>query len=399
MPFIRKDILSKILAVVDIWSYKVRVCVCSFKNNKITLLWYWEKRQWINCFTNGECEDMKLLTENIKTAMEKAELSAWKKVRKIVISFPFSELYFSSKKINLKRKDSIEPINKKELEKILEESEEIALRRTTQNIKQISWFKKEELKLIIWNIVKMDLDKNKEKVIIWKVWKNINISFLNIFIPISKYNLINYIWNAINKKIIKIIPTEYSIAKVFPQNDLVIVNIWANITYVTIKKDNEIIGVSKMLIWINDLVKIISKNVKDTKINIINNLNNNIYLKEKKEFIELWGNMLSIWIKEIVKNRICPSDFVILGWWKNNFIKDFFATSNPISKNVKLIKNIKLIKFRNKNIRNEIEDCETVTKKVSLDSVSLLLEINNLLNHEKTYISELLKKTITKLGF
>lgn len=109
--------------------------------------------------------------------------------------------------------------------------------------------------------------------------------------------------------------------------------------------------------------------------------------------------MLSIWIKEIVKNRICPSDFVILGWWKNNFIKDFFATSNPISKNVKLIKNIKLIKFRNKNIRNEIEDCETVTKKVSLDSVSLLLEINNLLNHEKTYISELLKKTITKLGF
>lgn len=37
-----------------------------------------------------------------------------------------------------------------------------------------------------------------------------------------------------------------------------------------------------MLIWINDLVKIISKNVKDTKINIINNLNNNIYLKEKK---------------------------------------------------------------------------------------------------------------------
>lgn len=143
---------------------------------------------------------------------------------------------FLIKKINLKRKDSIEPINKKELEKILEESEEIALRRTTQNIKQISWFKKEELKLIIWNIVKMDLDKNKEKVIIWKVWKNINISFLNIFIPISKYNLINYIWNAINKKIIKIIPTEYSIAKVFPQNDLVIVNIWANITYVTIKK-------------------------------------------------------------------------------------------------------------------------------------------------------------------
>jgi len=79
-----------------------------------------------------------MLTENIKIALEKAELSAGKKARKVVMSFPFASMYFSAKKISYKRKEKTEPISKKELEEILENSEEIVLRRTTDNIKKIS---------------------------------------------------------------------------------------------------------------------------------------------------------------------------------------------------------------------------------------------------------------------
>jgi hypothetical protein len=70
MSFIKKDILSKTIAVVDIWSYKVRVSICNFKNNKLKLIWYWEKRQDSSCFSNWECEDIELLTENIKIAIK-----------------------------------------------------------------------------------------------------------------------------------------------------------------------------------------------------------------------------------------------------------------------------------------------------------------------------------------
>ena len=298
-----------------------------------------------------------------------------------------------------KRKEKTEPISKKELEEILENSEEIVLRRTTDNIKKISWFQKEELKLIIWNIVRIDLDKKKRKHILWKVWRDVSISFQNVFIPINKYNLINYIWNVLNRKMVKIIPTEYSITRAFSQEDLVIVNIWASITYITVKKNNEEMWISKILLWVNDLIEVISRNIKDTKINIINNLNNNIYLKEKEEFIDVWWNMLSIWIKDIVKNKICPSDFVLLWWGKNNFIKEFFNKSNPISKNVKFVKNIKLIKFNNDNLKKQVDDYNITLKKVRLDTLSMLLEINSLLDNEKTLVSEILRKTLTKLGF
>ncbi len=399
MVFIKKDILWKTMAVVDIWSYKVRACVCSFKNNKITLLWYWEKRQWNSCFLNWECEDIEVLTDNVRIALEKAELNAWKKIKKVVISFPFTDMFFSSKKISYKRKEKNEPIIRKELEEILENSEDIVLRRTTDNIKKISWFQKEELKLIIWNILQIDLDKKKKKHILWKVWKDISISFHNVFIPLNKYNFINYVWNVLNKKIVKIIPTEYSITRVFLQKDLVIINIWASMTYITIKKDDEVMWISKILLWINDLIEMIGRNIKDTSVNIINNLNNNIYLKEKEEFIDVWWNMLSIWIKEIVKNKICPSDFVLLWGGKNNFIKEFFNKSNPISKNIKFVKNIRLIKFQNDDLKKQVEDYNITLKKIRLDTLSMLLEINNLLWNEKTLVSELLRKTLTKLGF
>ncbi len=397
--FIKTNISSKIIWIIDIWSYKIRVSICKFKNRKATLIWYWEKRQDTSCLLNGDCENIELLSENIKIALNKAEKNANKIIKNIIINFPFSDIFFSLKKINYKRKDWEKPISKEELEKILSKSEDLILKRSINNIKLKSWYIENELKLIIWNIVKLYIDKKSNKRILKKIWNNINISLINIFIPTNKYNIINHIWNIIKKKIIKIIPSEYSIAKIFPEKNLIIINIWATNTYISIKKEDTVIWISKIWIWINDLINQILKNTKDTKINIINKLNSELYKKEKDSFLSIWWDALIIWIKEIVKNNICPSKITILGWWKNNFIKNYIDNLNLSKENIRIIKKIRLIEFENKKLKDEITDYEIIRKKITLDSLSLIIEINNFLKKENDIISEILKKVVRKLWF
>lgn len=397
--FIKTNISSKIIWIIDIWSYKVRVSICKFKNRKATLIWYWEKRQDISCLLNGDCADIELLSENIKIALNKAEQNAKKTIKNVIINFPFSDIFFSLKRINYKRKNWDLTITKEELEKILSKSEDLILKRSINNIKSKSWYSEDDLKLIIWNIIKLEIDKKNNTNILKQTWNDIKLSLLNIFIPTSKYNIINYIWNIINKKVIKIIPSEYSIAKIFPEKDLLIINIWATGTYVTIKKDNTVVWISKIWIWINDLINQISRKIKDTKMNIINNLNSKLYLEEKEEFLSTWGEALIIWIKEIIKNNICPSKIAILGWWRNEFIKDFINNLNLSKKNIRIIKKINIIEFKNNELEKEIDDYDMIKKKITLDSLSLIIETNNFLQKEGDIVSEILKKVVKKLWF
>ena len=183
MSFFNKtNISSKIIWIIDIWSHKIRVSICKFKNWKATLIWYWEKRQEISCLLNGDCNDINLLSENINIALKKAESNAKKKIKNIIINFPFSWIYYYLKKINYKRKEKDLPINKEELKKILSKSENLSLKRSVNNIKLKYWYSASELKLIIWNIVKFKIDKKNQKTVLKKIWENINISLLNLFI-------------------------------------------------------------------------------------------------------------------------------------------------------------------------------------------------------------------------
>jgi len=103
--FTKKKISSQIIAIVDVWSYKIRVWICEFKNKTASLIWYWERRQSEEDIINGEIINIENLSENIKLAIKKAEKDWQIKVDNIIINSLFTNSFFYTTTINYKRKD------------------------------------------------------------------------------------------------------------------------------------------------------------------------------------------------------------------------------------------------------------------------------------------------------
>jgi len=342
MNFTTKKIESEIIGIIDIWTYKTRVAITKYKNKDLELIWYWEKRSLI---TNYNFSNIKKICDNILDWIKKAEINWNRKIEKIILNIPFRELFFESSKINYIRKNHEKKIDKNELTSITKEIINISLKKAFKNIKENNSYSKEQLKLIISNINNILLDKTKNKKLLWKNPKEINISILNVFIPENKYEFIKSIWNILDKKIIKIIPSEYSISKLdYQEKDIVIIDLWSSHTSVIIKLNNEIVWVKKIAMWMNDLIKDIQKNYNKTKIDIIKSIDEWIFLKEKKDFLKNFKDILIITLEEILWKNICPNYFFMLWWWSNKFIKDFLQKSNFNENNLKILKKISFIK-------------------------------------------------------
>jgi cell division ATPase FtsA len=93
VAFTKKHIPSKILCVIDIGSYKLRVCAAQFKNKGIEIIAYHEKRQDISYFANNECLNLPGLCENISEVIQKLEGQANMQFDDLVINYPFGEMY------------------------------------------------------------------------------------------------------------------------------------------------------------------------------------------------------------------------------------------------------------------------------------------------------------------
>jgi len=208
MGFIKRKLSSKIIGVVDLWTHKIKVWIYSISWESSTLLWYWEKRQDSEYSYLGEFLDIEWVCINIIDAITKAEEKANKKIKEVIFNFPFEEVFFCYKKINHNRKNNNILISKKESINIFEKINNISIESSIKTISSKSSYIKGDLKQIIHNVSNVKIDNNIKTNIVNNNWKNISFSILNIFIPISKYNLLHYIWNIINKKILKIIPIE-----------------------------------------------------------------------------------------------------------------------------------------------------------------------------------------------
>ena len=234
-----------------------------------------------------------------------------------------------------------------------------------KDIKSKSSYLKDDIKTIINKISNIKIDWKKINDLLSEKWENISISFLNVFIPTSKYNLLHYIWNSINKKILKIIPSEFSLIHLFEEiNDLVIIDLWNSHTSIIIKKDWNLIWVSKISVWIDDLIKKIKENRNISKIDAINSIDDDIFSEEKAEFLEIFEECVITWLEEILKKDLCPNNFFITWWWWNDFIKNHFKNANLNKKNLKILRKLHLLEF-------DEHFYATWNKKIMLNMISM----------------------------
>ena len=115
------------------------------------------------------------------------------------------------------------------------------------------------------------------------------ISLINGIIPKSKQNLLTQIGNVIEKKIFKIIPSEFSIAQMFSEKDILILNIGATQSALTLKKAGEVVGISKIPLGMHALIDRIAKHHHENRFTILEKLDiPELYPLEKAFFLEVF---------------------------------------------------------------------------------------------------------------
>jgi hypothetical protein len=401
--FKTKKINSQTIAIIDLWSYKIRVAICEYKKNKengqIKLLSFAEKRQSIWDISQNQINDLESVCENIKIAIKKAEEKAKIKVNDFIINATFSNSFLESSKINYKR-DNKTKINKKELKQILKDIEEKSILSHIKKIEKKFLFNKQNLNLILNNFSNITLDKEKTSSLLWLNWEKISFFITNVFISKSSNENLNYIAKYLNKNLLKIIPEEFSLTKLWEKDkDIVILNIWNTSSYTIIKDKNwNIIWSIKLEVWIEKLIEKIKENTWLTRSEIIKKIDRDDFAKtEKKDFLEIYSFLIIQSLKEILNDKICPNNFFIIWWWWNNsFFKNYFKKIDFKKNWLKLSWNIKYIIPDVKKIA-KIENVEEILNKSNLNIISQIITYNFLLQKQENLIEKISKEIIEKL--
>lgn len=392
--------ISEIVAILDVWSYKIRVGICKYSFNSMTLLWFAEKRQSNNDIVNNDIINLENLCDNIYLAIKKAEKQTNTKIEKIVINPIFSDTFFISKYIAHNRKEANKIIDEKELESIISRIEEIWIMWAWKIIESKFLYSLEELDLIITNISSIKIDHKIISSPLWETWENINFNLLNIFISKSNNEIIKYIWNYLNKKIVKILPEEFCLSKIWEKNkEVVIINIWNSSSFITIKDSKwNLVWSTKIWVWIESLINKIIWISELSRTQIIKKIDrDDFYLKEKNTFLEIYSSIILETIKEIIWEKICPKNFFIVWWWWNNsFFKNYFKKIDFNNFWIKINQNIKFIIPDVKKIW-KIENIEEILNKSNLNLISMILAYGNIVNHKSDIIEKSLEKTVQNI--
>jgi len=400
MNFIKQEIKPKIIWIIDIWTYKIRVWICKIINRDVELVWYGEKRQDEEFIEMQEIQNLKWVSENISLAIKKAEKDWEIEVEDVIINIPTTNLFFEFSQINHIRENTKNDINDTELYEIMKIIEYQALKKHFKNIKDSSGYKKYDLKLIISNISKITADNKETKVLVWTNPSEVNISILNVFIPDSKYEIISYIKKAIWKNVINIIPSEFAITWLFKEEkNVVIIDIWNSHTSIIVKKDGNIEWAKKLAFWINDLIKQIRKNYNLTKNDIIQTIDLDRFILEKENFLSIFKDVLIITLEEILWKNICPNNFFMIWWWANKFIKNHLKNINLNESNLNIIWKVIFINPKIDFLDDKIENNEDWidNAKSNINIFAMIKTTLDFIKKDKNKIEKTLKQVIHDL--
>lgn len=129
---------------------------------------------------------------------------------------------------------------------------------------------------------------------------HIALSFF--FILEETYAFIRQLENHLERRVLKILPSEYAISRLkYPKPNVVIIDIGSLQTSVIIKVHHIPIAMKKLKVGMDDLIKEISKVYKKPKIEIIRTIDSEMYIREKTVFLELFKDIICMSLSEMLK--------------------------------------------------------------------------------------------------
>ena len=113
-----------------------------------------------------EIKNIENVCENIKQAVEKAEIDAKMKVQEFMVNIPTSNIFFESSTVNYIKQEPEKEIDDESMYKILKDIELNIFKNHYKRIKSSSGYDKNDLRLIISNISNIMLDSQPSKVLL-----------------------------------------------------------------------------------------------------------------------------------------------------------------------------------------------------------------------------------------
>ena len=391
----------KRVILIDIWSYKVKTALCEYLNWEIKILKTSCKRQDPTDIISWEIANIVWVSNTIEKAI--FQLLDWLKInpKDIIINIPTLNIISSNDKINYSRVDKYTQIDMQELDTIVSKAELQALNKARKEIIEKTWYIDVDLKLITSSITSITIDWLRVSNPMWFTWSQVSISTLNIFVPYSRYNLVQKISEYLNKNILSIAPIEFCIPKLFEKtqyayDDIVFIEIWNSKTSVIVQKSWVIEGFNTYNLWTSDLIKLIKENTQTSKIDIINNLNKkDTYLKEKQEFLSIWQEWFFISVKDILKDKIIPHNIFISWWWNNEFIKDFIKELDISKQKLHTLKPFSFIDLQEFDFI-DFNNNDSLKDKTNISLLSMILASRDIVNNKSNPIMKILKNFLEK---
>lgn len=401
MSFISKIIPSKKVILVDVGTYKVKIALCEYKNNEINILEYWEKKQEASDIIGSEIANIEWVSNTIALALDKLLREKNINPHDIIINIPTSTIISSGKNLSYVRSAADENISIEELDYIVAKAEKEALLEAKTQIYNKTGYSEVDMKLITSSITDINIDGFKVSNPLWFTGKNINLSLLNIFIPASRYNIINTIGNFLEKNILSIIPLEFSLPKVLSSwdyafDDVLFIDIGNTKSSLIIQKSGVIIGFDKINLWMNDLIKTIKEKTGETTIEVIKNIqNNDKYIEEKKEFLSVWEEGFIISIKEILQANLVPYKILLSWWWDNNFVREHIS---KIDLRKYTLHSLKPFSFINIDFEKDIKinGDKKVFDKTNIWLLSMIIASKEIIQYKNNPILSIIKNFLEK---
>ena len=397
--FKKKKIKSEILAIIDIWSYKIRVAICEFSMENVKLLGFAEKRQSNIDIVNNEIINLEWVCENISLAVKKAEDNAKTKVTKMAINPVFSDTFFHSKNISHLRSDKYKLIDEHELKTIVNKVEEISYLSATKKIFKNYLYPTSDLEIIVSNVSEIKIDNEVIKSPLQQNWEIVVFNLLNIFLSKNNIELLNYISKYLKKDLVKILPEEFCLSKIWEKKkEVTIIDIWNSSSYVTVKDSSwNVFWSLKINVWIESLIKRIGENSNFSRAEIIKKINrDDFFIKEKKEFLDIYVFLIAESLKEIMWRNITPNNFFIIGWgWNNSFLKNYIEKYD-FSKTIKIKPKLKFIVPNISKIW-KIENVEEILNKSNLNLIAMILTYRDILKHSEDKVEVFLQESIKEI--
>lgn len=404
MWFIEKIIPGKKVLIIDVWTYKVKIALCDFKNQEVEILSYWEKRQEESNIVWCEIWNIEWISDTIESLL--SFVLKWQDYnpKDIIINIPTSTLVSSTNKIIYSRAKKDEKIDLDELDYIIWKAEKKALEDAKKDITKKTWFNDVDMKLITSSITSISIDNFFAFNPIWFTWENVALSTLNIFIPASRYNIIEVIWNQLSKNVLSIIPLEFSLPKIlentdYKDEDVIFIDIWNTKSAIIVQKKWVIAWFNRIDIWMNDLIKNIRRNTWKTKIEIIKDIDNEeLFLDEKNEFLAVWEEWFVITLKEILKSQVIPNKIFLSGWWDNMFLRNHLKNIDLQKHSLHTLKNFEFIEVDYKEII-KIKWKECIFDKTNIWLLSMIIASKEIINYKKNPVINILKDFLDKNEF